>query len=71
MLAGEADNMTTKGGEPAEDDRKSSISGFEDADIGGIGGKGHYESRPRHVHVKGFSGDRKPGVYRKWKKDVI
>jgi hypothetical protein len=63
--------MTTKGGEPAEDDRKSSISGFEDADVGGIGGKGHHESRPRHVHVKGFSGDRRPGVYREWRKDVL
>eukprot|EP00972_Heterocapsa_arctica_P095661 14107960-Heterocapsa_arctica.AAC.1 len=54
----------------------------EDEDISGIGtgadlgdmmsgGNFHHESRPRHVNVKAFNGDRKPGIYREWKKDVL
>eukprot|EP00972_Heterocapsa_arctica_P056340 8311326-Heterocapsa_arctica.AAC.1 len=50
------------------------ISGIgEAADLGdnANGGNFHHESRPRHVSVKPFSGDCKPGIYRDWKKDVL
>eukprot|EP00972_Heterocapsa_arctica_P035089 5167564-Heterocapsa_arctica.AAC.1 len=60
----------TMGEQPAEDE---DISGVDRADIGDLanGGNLNYESRPRHVNIKAFSGDRKPGVYREWKKDVM
>jgi len=31
---------------------------------------GSYPQHARHVNVQTFSGDRKPGVYKEWKKDV-
>jgi hypothetical protein len=50
------------------------ISGIGDAadlDDHANGGNFSHESRPRHVNVKPFSGDRKPGIYHEWRKDVL
>eukprot|EP00972_Heterocapsa_arctica_P088261 13015206-Heterocapsa_arctica.AAC.1 len=49
------------------------ISGIGGADLGDLanGGNFNHESFPRHVNVKAFSGDRKPGIYCEWKKDVM
>ena len=36
----------------------------------GSNGDGTFAQHARHVHVQPFAGDRKPGVYKEWRKDV-